>query len=104
MPPLMNAFNFNRTLISTIYRHLGIKMDSSMEEQPEQVIRNPIFQRCLGFHSAFGFQGRLNGRPIEGTIGLMILQLRNILLMWNYAASAKSKNGTETEIKRPGKS
>ena len=73
-----------------------------MEEQPDHLIRNPVFQRCLGYQAAIGFQGRLNARPIEGTVGLMLLQLRYVIFMWNFAASAKSKNGADTELKKPG--
>ena len=101
VPSLTNSITFNRSLISGVYRVLGVSLDHALSEQPDLAIRNTYFQRGLGIQTALGFAGDIAPRLTEGMIAFVMLNLRYFCLVLAYACT---KRPSESELRKPGQS
>lgn len=101
---LTNNNIFNRTLISGVYRVLGIPLEHVLSEQPDQSgtspAMNPYLPRCLCVQAALEFQGNRSLRPIGGLIAMTMLSLRYFLSA--IKAVLAKRQGTDSELKKPG--
>ena len=99
---------FKAFLLSETYRILGIKIDHSMDEQPDPGFKSPYFQRCVNTQTALGFSGNDVQRSLPGLIAWNMLQSRYCAMVYAMACnsskgpSAKPPPGAaENEIKNP---
>ena len=99
---------FKAYLLSETYRILGIKLDHSMDEQPDPGFKSPYFQRCLNTQTALGFSGNEVHRSLPGLIAWNMLQSRYCAMVYATACNtiknpnAKPPPGApENEMKNP---
>lgn len=101
VPSLSMKSSFDRRFMSEIYRILGVRIDHSMESQPDQLFRTLLVQRVLSIQAAFGYSGLGEQRSLTGNVAWATLNIRCISLSIAWACQ-KSKPHTENGLKHPG--
>ena len=103
-PSLANVTTFNRRLLGSMYRILGVGLDHALDMQTDQSYKNAYFQRGLGVQAALGFLGDDSLRPTEGIVALVMLSLRYFCIVFAYVFSRKGDAPENEALKKPGES
>ena len=96
--------NIKASVLSEIYRVLGIIVDFSVDPQLDQLFKNSTIQRCLSMQASLGYHGESKPRSLPSKVAWTILKLRITALILTGAFSKTADAlGTEIGIRKPGR-
>lgn len=90
-----------REFLSEIYRVLEVRLDHSLEPQPDYLFKSPTVQRCLGMQLSLGYSGEAKPRPLPTKIAKAFLDIRSTTLLMTY--TLKSISGVPNPENDPRK-
>ena len=111
LPVLTDRKGFHANLLSEIYRVMGIAVDHSTVNQPEQAFRTVFLQRCLNFQAGFGYVGEDFSRSLPASVAWTMLNLRYCTMAFTMALNKNTNpkfppppGAADMESKNPGRS